>query len=320
MFIATIDFSEKILHKCDTFCDSLTALGSAYPFSEKNETTFDNIAGAGIIELRKKLNKFAKILSSELEAKTTDKKAVNTVFEEFKFHKAYLGKLSGTNDNMLYYPFSIMLDDGQILVGLAREYGYENEVTKDGVGNNTFRIVKWILNEEDITSAVYGKMSEAREIMQDANYAKLAKKIATIIFKNHTKFVKKNGGGALKEAKELRDLEEKKEELVKKRDELKSLIESKKTEEDEQAKKDKSVEDEDDKQEKVKEDIETNPEDTQETTERDLKSLLNIKDIEEVDKKLDEIVSKMSDDDLEKYDELLNEVADYITKLDAEEE
>jgi len=191
---------DKLLSKCDTFVDSLMANGIAYPHTF--DMNMDNVAGKTADSIRREMSRLYKLLTKKL-------KDVTPLTDEFQIHKGFLGKVKGANAEATYLPLVLLFDDGQILTGLAKRYD-------DG----GYKVVKWFLNDEDVTKSVYG--NKTRDILADKNYNELAKRLAIIVNYNHKKFVRKKNNNPIQ--KEIQELEKKKEELRKKKDELKKKL------------------------------------------------------------------------------------------------
>ena len=187
---------DKLLSKCDTFVDSLMANGIAYPHTF--DMNMDNVAGKTADSIRREMSRLYKLLTKKL-------KDVTPLTDEFQIHKGFLGKVKGANAEATYLPLVLLFDDGQILTGLAKRYD-------DG----GYKVVKWFLNDEDVTKAIYG--NKTRDIVADKNYNELAKRLAIIVNYNHKKFIRKKNNNPIQ--KEIQELEKKKEELIKRRDEL----------------------------------------------------------------------------------------------------
>jgi len=190
----------KLLSKCDTFVDSLMANGIAYPHTFN--MNMDNVVGKTFDGLRREMNRLYKLFTKKL-------KDITPLTDEFQIHKGFLGKIKGVNDNTTYMPLVLLFDDGQILTGLAKRY-------EDG----SYKVVKWFLNDEDVTKSIYG--NKTRDILEDKNYNELAKRLAIIVNYNHKKFIRKNGNPI---QKEIHELEKKKEKLLAKKEELLQKIE-----------------------------------------------------------------------------------------------
>jgi len=229
--------------KCDSTQQALLYVDENYPYLAPESIPFmqdsvdvdmDALGGDNFRGFLKMLKKFVRTLSANLPD------GVKPVFSKARIDTSYYARVG--NKKVHYYPVVIEFDDGQYLVGLARQYGEfadDPHIARD----EEIRITKWILNGKDITKAIY----RTKEDIASENPSVIAKKIATLVEKNHPQFIKKF---PQKQINTKEEIEAKKLELQREIEELKKQIEDLKSK---QGKEDKFEVSEEDKQKLIEE-------------------------------------------------------------------
>jgi len=168
----------------------------------------DNIEGDTYREFLKNSKRFTKKLKKYLNKKSQPLTDTLTL---------HLGFLADYDEHKIrYYPFTLELEDGQTLIGLARQYGEDMD---DPLINRAskIKITYWLLNGKTINKGVFS----SKAVLDDDGL--MAKNIASIVNRNS-----KNIKGGDKAFTEILTLTKKLEALEKQRDEL---MKSKKTKE-----------------------------------------------------------------------------------------
>lgn len=112
-------------------------------------------------------------------------------------HLAGTRSKRGENKMTQYLPFTLRLSDGQILTALVANTSQE-EFFK---GKQEVEVVRWALNNKDITSFIYPNGD------RNIDSSDIANRLAKVINSIHIKFIKKNPNANIK-VKTLEELEE----------------------------------------------------------------------------------------------------------------
>ncbi len=155
----------------------LMSNGISYPHLDPTPIDIDSITGNSLRDIKINLKKYARIINRRL-SKT------EVVDDEFRVNRSFKDKLK--EELIVYTPFSLELQDGQILTGLGRQYGSDKGYTTLKK-NEAIKITKWFLNSADITPLVM----PSRAVIKDDN--KIAKLIAHEIDKNSKEFKEAQG-------------------------------------------------------------------------------------------------------------------------------
>jgi len=165
------------LHNQESTFDKVASISETMrlAFDKPYDYLADSVAirGDNATELEKKLDKIALLLNKRLS------KDIQVQSEpEFIIHHGV--KIHGDDGSTVYTPYTLSLSDGQILTALTsnlrnshKRFDESKPVEVDG----------WAINNTDIT-----------EMMEDVeSVAQLSNRLATIVNRLHTVFIKKNG-------------------------------------------------------------------------------------------------------------------------------
>ena len=205
-YIQTVrdDITSDILVKADSVASVLNGHGIMYPHLVSS-VKLDAIKGENFADLRKELKKYSVKINSKV-------KNANPLDDEFKLHNGF--KHMHKNELINYVPMTLEFDDGQVLMALARTYGEDKDKSNKG---SYHKVVKWFLNNEDLSKKLFKTKSDINDD------SKIANRISAIINQYHNAFVKENPS----DSKELQDLEKELESLTVEEDELIKLVEEK---------------------------------------------------------------------------------------------
>jgi hypothetical protein len=171
----------------DSTQEALVNLGYSYPYydsllinvmdtEDNGIVDYDNVSGDNFKGFTKRLNAFIRKLNSRLP------KGIKPIFDRARLDKSF--KFKEENESVVYYPFVIEFDDGQQLIGLARQYG--DDKNKPTINfEEAIKITKWYLNGANINKVVF----KDRGALEDVN--KQVQVISKLVEKNHTEFIKK---------------------------------------------------------------------------------------------------------------------------------
>ena len=184
-----------------SMAEALITADMAYPHahSEVYNPSTDNVLADSIAGKNyKAFLKVGRLTVKKLNKKLRDGAKIES--DNFSLHLGFIDKWGGKKYR--YYPMSLLLEDGQMLIGLARQTGADANKAMINRSTDIF-IDRWYLNGANITKQVFkGDRDETKELLR----------IATIINGIHTKFVKKDGGTA--EDKEIRKLTKERDALI----------------------------------------------------------------------------------------------------------
>ncbi len=185
----------KLSTKYDNFEDILADNGVDYPH-ESSTIDLDSVGADNY----KGFLRNSKIWIKKLSKLLPD--GVKPINENFSMHLGFIDTFNG--ERFKYYPMVLEFEDGQMLVGLARQYGdAQDKMVLDR--REAIKITRWFLNGEDITKAVY----KSRSAISDEQVE--LKNIASLIKGISKTFQKKNP----KLEKEIKKLEKEKAQLEK---------------------------------------------------------------------------------------------------------
>jgi hypothetical protein len=138
----------KMVTPQQDFISVLKAQEINYPHEAVN---LDTITGSNYREF---------LLNAKKWVKQLEKKGLEPLTENFNLHLGFIETFNG--ERIKYYPMSLEFANGQILVGLARQYG-EAESKNQIQRKEPIKITKWFLNGEDITKLVYPTREAIKE-------------------------------------------------------------------------------------------------------------------------------------------------------------
>jgi len=173
---------------------SLLQLDEVYPHISGepeyifDETDMDNIEGANEKDFKRRMQKFIRKMNSKLPSET------KVASEKARVDLAFLSRKKG--EKIKYYPFVIDFEDGQYLIGLARQYGDER-ATQVMNRNERLKVTRWLLNGVDIDKELYAN----KKVLE--NEGLLAETLAKIVEKNHNEWVRKNPGASVNSDEEI---------------------------------------------------------------------------------------------------------------------
>ncbi|NOR58952.1 MAG: hypothetical protein GQ474_10565 [Sulfurimonas sp.] len=167
----------EVFELTSSVAETLNASTVAYPFIvSQDSTSLDTVMADNVQLLWKQVNKLAKRLGSKLND------TVQTDGERFVMHFGFKMNGIGAKESHKYIPFTLNLDDGQVLTALARN----TSNTKSFNPKKELLVTHWYLNKQDVTKAIY-KQGDT-----NIDDAVLVTKLAIIIEKVHTRFVANN--------------------------------------------------------------------------------------------------------------------------------
>lgn len=169
--------SGLVFQKTNSVAETLNENDIAYPFFDSIDTaTMDGIMADNGQLLWKEMNKFAKRLSSKLS------NDVQAEGDRFILHNSFKITGLGKGESVKYVPFTLNMDDGQVLTALAKNV----KNLKTFNPKQDMEITHWFLNKQDITKAVY--FNGDRNIDE----ATTSTRLQTVIEGFHRRFISGN--------------------------------------------------------------------------------------------------------------------------------
>ncbi len=164
-----------IFEKSVNLVDTLVEMDMVYPFND-SEVSMDSIGGDNHKQTWIAMNKLAKKLSSKLSDQ------VHADDNVFSMHQGFKVVGQGKGEAVKYLPFTLELDDGQVLTALAKNVKEFKQLKP----NQDLIVTHFMLNKKDITHAIYKNGDTNIDVAQTVA------RLKTVIEATHRKFVSKN--------------------------------------------------------------------------------------------------------------------------------